>query len=243
MMRISKLVVIAVLTGTLGLIGCDSDSGGDAGSGGTAGSGGEGGAGGTPFVCGSDASIDESFDTDSGNVTCDALGTIDVPIEIVLAAKPMGDISGEVDFEVQAQFIISEETVATLGALVQVATIGQSTADVADSEGDGEISVPATVPCEVDFSEDTNGNMIAGPVVVTTPVTAGAWTDIDGSIVLEMTEMTLAIASPVPLPLSTAGDDPACVWDTIPTLTFEAGTGGAGGAGGAGGSGGAGGAG
>lgn len=225
MMRISKLVVIAVLTGTLGLIGCGSDSDGDAGSGGTAGSGGmggEGGAGGTPFVCGSDASIDESFDTATGMVTCDALGTIDVPIEIVLAAKPMGDISGEVDFEVQAQFIISEETVATLGALVQVATIGQSTADVADSEGDGEISVPATVPCEVDFSEDTNGNMIAGPVVVTTPVTAGAWTDIDGSIVLEMTEMTLAIVSPVPLPLSTAGDDAACVWDSMPTITFEA---------------------
>lgn len=225
MMRISKLVVIAVLTGTLGLIGCGSDSDGDAGSGGTAGSGGmggEGGAGGTPFVCGSDASIDESFDTDSGMVTCDALGTIDVPIEIVLAAKPMGDISGEVDFEVQAQFIISEETVATLGALVQTAIIEETSVDVADSEGDGEISVPATVPCEVDFTEDSNGNMVAGPVVVTTPIAAGAWTDIDGSIVVEATEMAFTIASPVPLTLSTAGENAACVWDSIPTITFNA---------------------
>ena len=220
MMRISKLMVIAALTGTLGLVGCGDDSSTTpGGTGGTAGSGGAGG-GAILEACGAGVSLDESFASDEGLATCNALMTIDVPIGVVLAAAPMGDITGEVDFDVQAQFIIDEATVARLGALVQTATIEETSADVADAGGNDPINVPATVPCTVDFTEDTDNNGMAGPIVVTAPITVAAWTAVDGSIVLEATEMTFAILDPVPLTLSTAGPNPACVWDSVPTLTF-----------------------
>jgi len=225
-MRITKLLIIGVLAGALGLVGCgDSGStggtGGTAGSGGSGGSGGSAGSGGTVPVCGEGESIDESFTTDEGLVNCDGLGVIDVPIGVVLAAKA-DVIDGETDVDVQAQFIIDEDTVAALGALVQEALIGESSADVADSEGDGVVNVPATVPCSLDFTADSNDSGNAGPVVVTTPVQTAAWTAIDGSIVVEAVEMTFAITAPVPLTLSTAGTDPACVWEVMPTVTLEA---------------------
>jgi len=218
MMRISKLMTIAVLTGTLGLLGCGEDSSTtpSGGSGGTAGSGGEGGA---AEACGAGESLDESFATNEGSATCDGLGVIDVPIILVLAAKPAGEIDGTVDFEVQAQFILDEATVATIGALVQDATVNEVSAEVANTQGDDSITVAATAPCTVDFTEDTDDNGMPGPVVVTSPVTAGAWTAVDGSIVLEAAELTFNIATP-PLALSTMGEDPNCIWDRIPTLTF-----------------------
>ena len=218
-MRITKLVVISVLAGTLGLIGCGSDSSsGSAGSGGSAGTGGAGG-GTAPIACNGDA-IDESFTTDAGSVTCDALGTVTVPIGIVLGAKPVGDESD--DFEVQAQLIIDEDTVAALGAFVTVATIGDGSADVDSVPASNEVNVPADTPCTVDFTVDSNDSGAAGPVVVTTPVETAAWTDVDGSVVLEATEATFVITAPVPITLSTKGDEPECTWVTHPTVSFDA---------------------
>ena len=213
-MRISELIVIAVLTGTLGLMGCGDDT-----STTPDGSGGAGG-GGMLEACGAGESLDESFETDEGIATCDGLGVLDVPIILVLAAKPAGDIDGAVDFEVQAQFILDEPTVAAIGSLVQNATVSEVLAEVADTQGNDPVDVPATVPCTVDFSEDTDDNGMPGPVVVTTPVLAGAWTAVDGSIVLEAAELIFDITAPVPLSLSTMGENPTCIWDSIPTITF-----------------------
>ena len=215
MMRISKLVMLAVLSGTLGLVGCGDDAstsvGGSGGSGGTAGTGGTGGSG--LEACGADETLDETFTTAEGSVSCDGLGVVTVPIGVVLAAKPMGDITGDVDFDVQVQFIIDEATVGMLGGLVQTAEIDESSADLADAEGNGTVNVPATVPCSVDF---TGGEAIT----VTTPATTGTWTAADGSIVLEAADMTFSIAMPVPLGLSTKDPDPACTWVTMPSITF-----------------------
>ena len=46
-MKLSRLLVIALLAGTLGVLGCGDDTTGPAGSGGTAGSGGSAGMGGS----------------------------------------------------------------------------------------------------------------------------------------------------------------------------------------------------
>lgn len=213
MMRISKLMVIAVLTGTLGLVGCGDDNSTTDGSGGA-------GGGGMLEACGAGESLDESFETDTGMVTCDGLGVLEVPIEIVLAAKPMGDIAGEVDFELQAQLNLSEDTVGQIGAFAEDGTIGDASVDVDDAEGSALVSVSAATPCSVDFSDDPDNNGTPGPIIVTTPVEAGAWTDVDGSIVLEATDINFVITAPVPLSLSTAGENPPCLWNSVPTLTF-----------------------
>ncbi|MGB8224399.1 MAG: hypothetical protein WCF10_17540 [Polyangiales bacterium] len=229
MTRFAKLMMLGVLAGTVGVVGCGSSStpgpsggtGGSGGSGGTGGTAGTGGTGGSvELACGEGESIDSSFTTGEGSVACDALGVINVPIGVVLAAKPMGDVSpsAATDFEVQVQFTIDADTVATLGGLVQTAEIGESSADVDDSTGGGSVNVPATVPCTVDFS-------VPGAIVVTTPVQAGAWTAADGAVVLEATDMTFAITQPVPLTLSTKEKSPGvpgdCTWATVPTVTFN----------------------
>jgi hypothetical protein len=211
-------MVIGVLAGTLGLVGCgDSETVGGGGSGGAGGSAGSGGQEPPLPTCGEGESIDETYETSEGLVECDGLGVITVPIGILLAAKPMGDIDGDVDFDVQVQFIIDEATSETLGALVQEAVIGEASADVDEVGGDSPVNVPATVPCAVQFSTDPDG-----PVLVTTPVTTATWTAIDGSIVLEVADMTFGISAPVPLPLSTKEPDPACIWLEMPTITFDA---------------------
>lgn len=171
--------------------------------------------------CGEGESIDDSFTTGVGAVACDALGVISIPIGVTLAARPMGPIAGETDFEVRAQQTLDEDTVGDLGALVQRATIGESWTDVDEIGGSDPVKVAATVPCQVDFSDDPDDNGSPGPVVIATPVATSAWTAIDGSIVLEAVDMTFTISQPVPLTLSTTGADPACVWVMRPRVTFE----------------------
>ena len=199
MTRFGKLVLIGVLAGTLGLIGCsDGDGGGgSAGTGGSAGGGGAGG-GGEIAVCGEGESIDDTYTTGTGSVTCDGLGVITVPIELVLAAKADA-VDGETDVDVRVSLNLSESTVAELGGLVQQAVIGEASADVDEAGGSNPTNVAATVPCTVDF---TPGDAIE---VVTPDVTA-TWTEVDGSIVLEIVDITFAIAQPVPLTLTTGKD-------------------------------------
>lgn len=222
MMRITKLMVIGVLAGTLGLVGCGDDNNSTGGSGGSGGSGGTAGTGGSgaPGACGAGESIDESFTVSEGSVNCDALGVIQVPIGVNLAAKA-DMVDGATDVEVQVEFVIDEETVGDLGALVTVAEISEASADVGDVPLSAAVNVAATVPCSVDFSVDPDDNGIAGPIIVTTPVETASWTAIDGSIVVEAIDMTFQISQPVPLPLSTKEPDPACTWVVMPRVTLD----------------------
>ena len=119
MTRFAKLFLISALAGTLGLVGCSDD--GTGGDGGTAGDPGNGGNGGEPApveACGAGEAISERFVTDTGLVNCNALDTIDVPIELVLAAFSL-EVDGETEVDVQASLNLSEDTVGQLGALVQ----------------------------------------------------------------------------------------------------------------------------
>jgi hypothetical protein len=185
---------------------------------------GAGGAGGDtgPTACNSE-DIDANFTVDEGSVTCDALGTVTVPIGVVLGAKPMGDPTDPSnDFEVQAQLVIDEDTVDTLGSFgVTVATIGDASAEVDSVPASNEVNVPADTPCTVDFTVDSNDSGAAGPVVVTTTVETAAWTDVDGSVVLEATEVTFIITAPVAITLSTKGDAAECTWVKHPTVSFD----------------------
>ena len=215
MTRFAKLFLISALAGTLGLVGCSDDGGtgggGTGGDGGTAGDPGNGGNGGEPApveACGAGESIDESFVVDTGLVNCNALDTIDVPIELVLAAFAE-EVDGETEVEVQASLNLSEDTVGDLGALVQTAFIGEASAEVSDVPATAGVNVAATVPCSIDFTADPDGNEVAGPVEVVTPVETAMWTAIDGTNVLEVTEITFAIRYHVPHTLTTKGDDPA----------------------------------
>ena len=96
--------------------------------------------------------------------------------------------------------------------------IVEASVDVDEVDGSAPVNVAATVPCSIDLNEDTNDNGNPGPVVVTTPVTTGTWTAVDGSIVLEGVDVTLGVGTPLPLELSTT--DGSCTWDVVPTVTL-----------------------
>ena len=233
MTRFGKLVLMGVLAGTLGLVGCSSDDGGSGGgTGGTPGTGGMGGSGGTPSTggtggappsieaCGAGEEIDDSYTTSVGTVNCNALDVIDVPIEVVLAAKSESEDGSEMDVRVSLN--LDEETIGNLGALVQEALIGEASADVGDVPLTGGVNVPATVPCTIDFTEDPDDNGTAGPVEVVTPAVINTFTAVDGSTVVEVLDITFAISQPVPLTLTTKGDDAACSFETVPTVVLPA---------------------
>lgn len=237
MTRFGKLVLIGVLAGTLGLIGCGSDdggsgggtagSGGSAGSGGTAGDGGNGGGGeggtgggGETAACGEGEEIDDSYTIAEGVVSCDALGAITVPVIVRLGAKS-DDLTGDTaDVDVRVSLDLDEATVGMLGALVQTAVIGEASGDVFDVPATEGVNVPATVPCAIDFTADPDDNGMAGPIIVTTPAEVQTWPTVDGSIVVEVSDITFDITQPVPLQLTTKGEDAPCSFTTTPTVTL-----------------------
>ena len=73
-MKLSRLFVIALLAGTLGVIGCSDDppANGNGGSGGTAGSGGTGGSTGEPCTGGLCDAQDVKIDCDAALAVCKA---------------------------------------------------------------------------------------------------------------------------------------------------------------------------
>ena len=236
MLGLTKLSVIGVLAGTLGLVGCSEDAGGT------------GGTGGAPLdVCGGDPPrmIEAGFQQDTDTVACvDTItGTFDVPIDITLAAQPTNGLAeGENDFDMQIVFTITEETISgLLGDVVEIATIGESSSDVASDNVDDTMLVKvseAPVPCTVDFTADPDNNGMAGPINIVTPVTTGTFTVADGSVTLTAEQILFDIIAPVPLALTTLPPDGTCTWDEQPSVTFNVGAGGAGGGGGGGGGGG-----
>jgi hypothetical protein len=177
-------------------------------------------------LCGAGRTIDTGgFSTAVGTVSCDALGVITVPFRATLAARPVGgaiNAGVPTEFQVQIELAMDEDTVENLGALVAEALIGESWAVVEEAVRHQPVSVQEVpTPCGVDFSRDTNNNGTPGPVEIATPIITAAWTESAGSITLQLTEMTFMMTQPVPLPLSTAGNNPACVFETVPSLTFN----------------------
>ncbi len=151
MNKFFKLSVIALLTGTLGLVGCSDDTdngtGGDGGMGGDAGAGGVGGEGGTggmagmggdggtggiaPLGCGGDDFAVSSV----YSVTCEVMG-IPVPIEFTF----YGDTAGEAlvegaptDVSTCAIMDIDESVLAILAGL---ATIEEGVAELSATNAD-----------------------------------------------------------------------------------------------------------
>jgi hypothetical protein len=227
MTRFAKILLISALAGTLGLVGCSDDGGdggsaGSGGSGGTAGGNGGGGNGGQPpdiAECGEGEEIDDSYTIDAGEVSCDALGAVVVPIQVRLGAKS-GEVADDTDVDVRVSLDLDEDTVASLGALVQFAVLGEASGEVSDVPETASANVAATTPCSVDFTADSNDNGTPGPLLVTTPAVVQTWPAVDGSIVVEVSDITFEISSPVPLTLTTAGEDAPCEWVTNPTVTL-----------------------
>jgi hypothetical protein len=130
--------------------------------------------------------IEAGFQQDTKTVACvDTItGTFDVPIDITLAAQPTNGLAeGENDFDMQIVFTITEETISgLLGDVVEIATIGESSSDVASDNVDDTMLVKvseAPVPCTVDFTADPDNNGMAGPINIVTPVTTGTFTVAD----------------------------------------------------------------
>ena len=178
-----------------------------------------------PSQCGADRTIDPAFSSSVGSIVCDLLGVITVPMRVTLAARPMNDtinVGAPTTFALQIELAIEEDSVVDLGALIQTAAIGESSADVGDASGSGATTVAeAPVPCDVSFVQDTNDNGMPGPVEIVTPIAAASWSESEGSITLEITDVIFRISEPVPLTLTTSGIDPPCLFDTVPSLTFN----------------------
>lgn len=233
-MRFARALMTASLVGALALAGCGDDNGdgdntGDSGNSNTnMNTNDNGNANGndneTPAACGEGEALDSSFTTATATATCLAFGAITVPLDVTLAAAPVGAVNAgaPTDVEVQVELTLPEDVIANLGSLVDTSVISEASADVDSGESTTSVNVPATVPCSVDFSQDPDGNGAVGPVVVPTPKVTQAWTESGGSLVVQLTDVTFNIASPVPLALSTKGSMPACTWDdAIPSVSFD----------------------
>lgn len=235
-MNVKRFVWATISVGCLLAVGCGSDGdddpgAGDAGNdnanstddGNTNGNHGNGN-GVTEPACGEGQTVDAGFVTVTESASCDALGAVTVPLEVTLAAAPVGAVNAgaPTDVQVQARLVLNEEVVGALGLLVSTSVISEASADVDAGTGTATVNVPADVPCSIDFLADPDGNGAPGPIVVTTPVLTQAWTEDGGSLTVQLPDVTFNIASPVPLMLSTKGDTPACLWDdVVPSLSFD----------------------
>ncbi len=227
MMRISKLMVIAVLTGTLGLVGCGDDSSTtpDGGSGGTAGSGGGGGggAGGSEPLSACDAGpLTTTADTMIGEGALDCVQTIPFGLIITLAATPTAPIqAGANEFDLQVEVAIDAETVNSVLGFAQEVVINSSVSTINATAGDSN-STPfdlddGSVPCSLAFVRDEAAVMV-------TTIEANSWTlDDGGTLTLTFEALTeLVEALGLPVELSTEGDEPSCNFvGDMPTVSFS----------------------
>lgn len=223
MMRVSKLMVVAVLTGTLGLIGCGDDSTSSAGSGGTAGSGGmggDGGTGGTPEAC-SEGPMAETDETETGTGQLACVATLPFDLTVSFNATPVNALQvGENEFELQIEVAIDADTVNTVVGLALGATVlgveGTLNATMGDSDPTPVVAADEDVPCELEFVEDQDA-------VVVTTVSQGTWTLDEGStleLTLEaLTQLVEAVGLPVTL--TTEGEEPTCEFvGDMPSVQF-----------------------
>ncbi|NNE18342.1 MAG: hypothetical protein HKN10_07690, partial [Myxococcales bacterium] len=203
MMRISKLMVVAVLTGALGLVGCGDDSSTTpGGTGGMAGSGGEGGMGGSEPVPTCDSGpLTMTADTMVGEGGLDCVNTIPFGLIIKLAATPTAPIqNGSNEFELQVEVAIDAETVNTVVDLAQEVTVTSSVSTINATAGDSDPTPfdldDGGVPCTLALVRDQASVMV-------TTIETNSWTLDDGgtlTLTLEaLTELVEALGLPVEL--------------------------------------------
>jgi hypothetical protein len=225
MMRISKLVVIAVLTGTLGLVGCgdDSSTAASGGSGGTAGSGGGGGAGGSEPAPACDAGpLTTTADTMVGEGELACVATLPFGLTIKLAATPTAPIqAGANEFNLQVEVAIDAQTVNSVVDLAQEVTVTSSVTTINATAGDSDPTPfdldDGSVPCSLSFVRDEAAVMV-------TTIETNSWTLDDGDTLTltfeALTELVEALGLPVEL--STEGAEPSCEFvGDMPAVSFS----------------------
>jgi len=222
MMRTSKLVVMAVLTGTLGLMGCGDDSSTTDGSGGTAGSGGGGGAGGAEPLPACDAGpLTTTADTMIGEGELSCVANLPFGLTIKLAATPTAPIqAGANEFDLQVEVAIDAATVNSVVDLAQEVTVNSSVSTINATAGDSDPTPfdleDASVPCTLSLVMDQAAVMV-------TTIDANSWTlDDGGTLTLTLEALTeLVEAVTIPVELSTEGDEPSCTFDgDMPSVSF-----------------------
>ena len=226
MMRISKLMVIAVLTGTLGLVGCGDDSSttpdGTGGTAGSGGSGGEGGAGGMQMLTAcSEGPLAETGQTGTAALAC--VATLPFDISVSFNATPTAPLqAGANTFELQLAVAIDADTVNSvidLASSVDVTDV-RSTIDatLGDSDPTPVETVDQGVPCTLTFEADTDA-------VIVTTVSEGTWNlDEGGTLELTLDSLTQAVeALGLPVVLTTeGGTDATCQFvGDMPSVQFS----------------------
>jgi hypothetical protein len=232
-----KLSVIAVLTGTLALVGCGDDStngtggmgGGTGGTGGTGG--GTGGTGGGTGGTGGGEACEQTcgvgnetpdWATDVQVLACNVMG-IGIDLEFSLQGQVQGTIMADADntYDLSSQTIIPAATANLILALAESADILSATATVSPTAGTTDtntldITLNDT-PCTVCFEANTANS-------VQLPQFSDTW-NLDDGATQELTAQDVVIeidSSGLVLTLGTTGDDPACAWDTVPpSLSFS----------------------
>jgi hypothetical protein len=217
-------MVIGVLAGTLGLVGCGDDSStGSGGTGGSAGSGGEGGSGGgEPLPACSDGPLAETGQTGSGALAC--VATLPFALTLNFNATPVNPLQqGANDFDLQMAVIIDATTVNEVLDLSPdvvtdvIAAMGTINATMGDSDPTPVDVVDEAVPCTLAFVRDT-------PAVVVTTVSRGSW-NLDDGETLELTLEAMTqqvIAFTIPVTLTTDGAEPTCEFvGDLPSVQFS----------------------
>ncbi len=221
-----RLSVIALLTGTLGLVGCgddETDTGGNGGAGATGGTGGTGGGtGGTggTAVCEQTCGVGNELPVDATQAsvpfTCDVMG-LPVPLEVNFAGAPTAPVTAGMDntYDLTAQAIITVDTVNLILALAESSMITGTTGTVTPVGGTTSTMTSQLmldpVPCTVCYERDMANT-------ITLPISQATWNLDDGTEqVLELTDVAINInAAGLDLVLSNVGDAPACFWGAAP---------------------------
>lgn len=222
MMRTSKLFVIAVLTGTLGLVGCGDDSSTTPdGTGGTAGSGGEGGAGGMQMLeaC-SEGPLADTGQTATGSLAC--VATLPFDISVSFNATPTAALQmGANTFGLQVEVAIDADTVNEVIGLAAGVDVTDARATIDATLGDSAPTpvevVDEGVPCSLTFVADTDA-------VIVTTVSEGTWNlDEGGTLELTLDSLTQAVeALGLPVVLTTEGAEPTCEFvGDMPSVQFS----------------------
>ena len=216
MMRISKLILLAVLTGTLGVLGCSDDSTSE-------GSGGTGGTGGSEPPAACDAGpLTTTEDTQVGEGELACVATLPFGLTIKLAATPTAPIqNGANEFDLQVEVAIDAETVNSVVDLAQEVTVNSSITTINATAGDSDPTPfdleDTAVPCTLALVRDEAAVMV-------TTVDANSWTlDDGGTLTLTFEALTeLVEAVGIPVELSTEGDEPSCTFvGDKPAVSFS----------------------